>query len=79
MYIYILLYVITYYMYYYELLLLLQFCTENNDICQICHRNVISLLNILSEEASGTLLRLRGKFLWLNIWNPLNVVAKSVM
>ena len=66
-------------MYYYELLLLLQFCTENNDICQICHRNVISLLNILSEEASGTLLRLRGKFLWLNIWNPLNVVAKSVM
>ena len=66
-------------MYYYELLLLLQFCTENNDICQICHRNVISLLNTPSEEASGTLIRPRGKFLSLNIWNPLSVVAKSVI
>ena len=29
--------------YYCYLLLLLQFCTENKDICQICYRNVISI------------------------------------
>ena len=48
---------------YYKLLLLFTIITpvlhRNNDLCQICYRNVISMLNIFSEETPGTLLNLR--------------------
>ena len=62
---------------YYKLLLLLftiitPVLHRNNGLCQICYRNVISLLNIFSEDAPGTLIHLRWKSLWLNIWNPLS-------